>query len=72
MGIVENEMDIRELRKQIEILEKRISQLEAKIIAVQPDVTKSVCPKCKSDDWNDTTKNNRRCNMCGERWQTVL
>lgn len=45
---------------------------EASKNLVKPDVIKSVCPKCKSDDWDDTTKNNRRCNMCGERWQTVL
>ena len=37
-----------------------------------PAVIKSVCPKCKSDDWDNIGKN-CRCNKCNERWkQTVL
>jgi len=36
------------------------------------DVIKSVCPKCKSDDWDNIGKN-CRCNKCNKRWkQTVL
>jgi tRNA(Ile2) C34 agmatinyltransferase TiaS len=35
-------------------------------------VIKSVCPKCKSDDWDSIGKN-CRCNKCNKRWkQTVL
>lgn len=38
----------------------------------QDAVIKSVCPKCKSDDWDSVGKN-CRCNKCNERWkQTVL
>jgi tRNA(Ile2) C34 agmatinyltransferase TiaS len=38
----------------------------------QHDVIKSVCPKCKSDDWDSIGKN-CRCNKCNKRWkQTVL
>lgn len=38
----------------------------------QPAVMKSVCPNCKSDDWDSVGKN-CRCNKCNKRWeQTVL
>lgn len=38
----------------------------------KPAVIKSVCPKCKSDDWDSIGKN-CRCNKCNKRWkQTVL
>lgn len=38
----------------------------------KPDVIKSVCPNCKSDDWDSIGKN-CRCNKCNRRWkQTVL
>lgn len=38
------------------------------------DAVKTVCPKCKSDDWVGMGQY-RRCNDCNERWnegQTVL
>ena len=38
----------------------------------KPAVIKSVCPKCKSDDWDSIGKN-CRCNKFNKRWkQTVL
>lgn len=35
------------------------------------NVIKSVCPRCTSDDW-DGIGQHRRCNRCGERWESVL
>ena len=32
------------------------------------DVIKSVCPKCKSDDW-DGMGQYRRCKKCNKRWK---
>lgn len=38
----------------------------------QGGVIKSVCPKCKADDFDNIGKN-CRCNKCNKRWkQTVL
>lgn len=37
----------------------------------QPAVIKSVCPKCKSDDWDNIGKN-CRCNKCNKRWKQTF
>ena len=60
---------IHEPKKLTEALDIVLSEVKKFRIGA---VIKSVCPKCKSDDW-DNIGRNCRCNKCNKRWkQTVL